>query len=107
MCVELGYRRIETFVASGNVVFDCDLAAEQVQAQLEMRLLIYAGKEVGAFVRTADEIRIILKRNPFCDREPKLTHSLFLHEKPAADALGDVLGRAGEEIRLGQREICV
>jgi uncharacterized protein (DUF1697 family) len=72
-----------------------------------VRLLIYAGKAVGAFVRTADEMRIILKRNPFCDKEPKLTHSLFLHEKPAADALDDVRGRAGEEIRLGQREIYV
>jgi hypothetical protein len=58
-------------------------------------------------VRTADETRITLKRNPFCDKEPKLTHSLFLNEKPAADALDDVRGRAGEEIRLGQREIYV
>jgi uncharacterized protein (DUF1697 family) len=33
LCAELGYRRIETFIASGNVVFDCDLAAEKVQAQ--------------------------------------------------------------------------
>jgi uncharacterized protein (DUF1697 family) len=37
LCAELGYRRIETFIASGNVVFDCDLAAEKVQAQLEKR----------------------------------------------------------------------
>jgi hypothetical protein len=29
------------------------------------------------------------------------------NEKPAADALDDVRGRAGEEIRLGQREIYV
>jgi uncharacterized protein (DUF1697 family) len=107
LCAELGYRRIETFIASGNVVFDCDWAAEQVQAQLEKRLLIYAGKGVGAFVRTADEMRIILKRNPFFDKEPKLTHAFFLHEKPAADALDDIRGRVGEEIRLGQREIYV
>jgi hypothetical protein len=70
-------------------------------------LLIYAGKAVGAFVRTAGEMRIILKRNPFCDKEPKLTHTLFLHEKPAADAFDDVRGRAGEEIRSRQREIFV
>ena len=53
LCAELGYRRIETFIASGNVVFDCDLPAEKVEAQLERRLLIYAGKAVGVFVRTA------------------------------------------------------
>jgi hypothetical protein len=47
LSAELGYRRIETFIANGNVVFDCDLAAERVQAQLEKRLLIYAGKAAG------------------------------------------------------------
>jgi uncharacterized protein (DUF1697 family) len=107
LCAELGYRRIETYIASGNVIFDCDLVAKKVQAQLEKRLLIYAGKAVGLFVRTADEMRIILKRNPFSDKEPKLTHALFLHEQPAADALDDVRGRVGEEIRLGRREIYV
>lgn len=107
LCADLGYSRIETYIASGNVVFNCDMAAEKVQAQLEKRLLIYAGKAVGAFVRTADEMRIILKRNPFCDREPKLTYALFLHKKPTAAALDDVRGRVGEEIRLGQREIYV
>jgi uncharacterized protein (DUF1697 family) len=107
LCAELGYRRIESFIASGNVVFDCNLEAEKVRAQLEKRLRIYAGKAVEAFVRTAREMRIILKRNPFCDKEPKLTHLLFLHEKPAADALDDVRGRVGEQIRLAQREIYV
>jgi uncharacterized protein (DUF1697 family) len=107
LCADLGYRRVETYIASGNVVFDSDLAAERVQAQLEKRLLIYAGKAVGAFVRSANEMRKILKRNPFSDKDPKLTYSLFLHERPAADALEDIRGRVGEEIRLGQREIYI
>jgi uncharacterized protein (DUF1697 family) len=107
LCADLRYRRIETYIASGNVVFDCDLTAEKVQAKLEKTLLGYAGKAVGVFVRSAAEMRIILKRNPFSDRDPKLTHSFFLHEKPAADALDDIRGRVAEEIRLGQREIYV
>jgi uncharacterized protein (DUF1697 family) len=107
LCAELGYRRIETYIASGNVVFDCNLTAEKVQAQLEKRLLLYAGKAVGAYVRSADEMSIILKSNPFRDKDPRLTHSFFLHEKPAADALDEVRGRVGEEIRLGRREIYV
>jgi uncharacterized protein (DUF1697 family) len=107
LCAELGYRRIETYIASGNVVFDCGLAALKVQAQLEKRLLGYAGKAVPVFVRTAEEMRAVLKSNPFCDKEPQLTYSFFLQEKPAADALDNVRGRAGEEIRLGRREIYV
>jgi uncharacterized protein (DUF1697 family) len=52
-------------------------------------------------------MKIVLERNPFLDREPKLTYCFFLHEKPAADALDGVRGGAGEEIRLGRREIYV
>jgi uncharacterized protein (DUF1697 family) len=94
-------------LASGNVVFDSALAAEKVRLQLEKRLLIHAGKAVGVLVRSADEMRSVLKKNPFPEKEPRLTHAVFLHEKPAAKALDDVRGRAGEEIRLGQREIYV
>jgi uncharacterized protein (DUF1697 family) len=35
------------------------------------------------------------------------TSALMQYSKPAADELDDVSGRAGEEIRLGQREIYV
>jgi uncharacterized protein (DUF1697 family) len=107
LCAELSFGRIETYIASGNVIFDCDMPAARVQAQLEKRILAYAGKAVGVFVRTASEMRTILKRNPFSDKEPELTHSFFLNEKPPSDALDEVRGRDGEELRLGQREIYV
>lgn len=107
LCAELGFSRIEPYIASGNVVFDCDMAPAKVQVQLEKRLLDHTGKAVAAFVRTAAEMRTILQRNPFSDREPRYTYSFFLHEKPPSDALDDVRGRAGEEVRLGQREIYV
>jgi uncharacterized protein (DUF1697 family) len=107
LCTELDFGRIETYIASGNVVFDCDLPAARVQAQLEKRLLAHAGKTVGVFVRTAPEMRAVLKRNPFSDKEPRLTYSFFLNEKPRSDALDDVRGRGEEQLRLGQREIYV
>jgi uncharacterized protein (DUF1697 family) len=107
LCTELDFGRIETYIASGNVVFDCDLPAAQVQAQLERRLLTYAGKTVGVLVRTASEMRTILKRNPFSGKEPNLTYAFFLNEKPLSDVLDDVRGRSGEELRLGRREIYV
>jgi uncharacterized protein (DUF1697 family) len=107
LCADLGYRRIETYIASGNVVFDSALAAAKVQSQLTKKLHLHAGKEVGVFVRTAAEMQSILKRNPFADKDPRLTYAYFLNEKPAADASEDVTGRAAEEIRLGLREIYV
>jgi uncharacterized protein (DUF1697 family) len=71
---------------------------KKVQAQLEKRLLIYAGKAVGAFVRTADEMRIILKRNPFSDREPKPlyhTHRFLNRDYIVFDCGGMAFSEAG------------
>jgi uncharacterized protein (DUF1697 family) len=107
MCAELGFVRIETYIASGNVVFDCDLSPQVVQAKLEKRFRAYAGKAIAVFVRTAAQLRTILNKNPFPDKEPKLTYSIFLNEKPHSGALDDVRGRDGEEMRLGQCEIYV
>ena len=107
MCVELGFVRVETYIASGNVIFDYHLPSEVVQTKLEKRLRVYAEKAIGVFVRTAAEMRTILEKNPFLDTDPRLTYSFFLNEKPHSSALDGVRGRDGEEIRLGRREIYV
>ena len=106
LCAALGFSRIETYVASGNAVFDSAMAPAKVEAQLEKRLA-NAGKATGVFVRTAAEMRDILKRNPFSDKEPRYTHTFFLHAEPPSDTLDDVSGRAREEMRSGKREIYV
>jgi uncharacterized protein (DUF1697 family) len=107
LCAQLGFARIETYIASGNVVFDAELAAGKVRALLEKGLLALAGKGIDTFVRTAAEMRSVLTSNPFKDKEPRLTYAFFLHDKPRSDALNDVRGRVGEEIHLGSREIYV
>jgi uncharacterized protein (DUF1697 family) len=105
--MKLGFRRVETYIASGNVVFDCDMAPAKIQTQLEARLLAHAGKAIGAYVRTAAELRAVLQRNPFSDKDPRHTYAFFLQENPPADALDNVRGRVAEEFRLGHREIYV
>jgi uncharacterized protein (DUF1697 family) len=107
ICADAGFTRIETYIASGNVVFECDAEAAKVQSALEKRLLAYAGNPVGAFVRTAAEMRAVLKGNPFSGAEPKRTHVFFLRGKPASDAIDRVRGQAGETLRLGRHEIYV
>jgi uncharacterized protein (DUF1697 family) len=107
LCGDLGFTRIETYIASGNVVFDCDLAAGKVQAALERQLLAHTGKAIGTFVRTATELQAVLKGNPFPAEEPKHTYVFFLEGRPASDAVLTVRGRHEEEIRLGRHEIYV
>ncbi len=107
MCTELGFSRIETYIASGNVVFDSSLTPSAAQARLEKRLLEYAGKPMGVFMRTAPELQSVLAGNPFKENDPRQVYAFFLNDMPPATFLDGVRGQADEETGVGQREIYV
>ncbi len=107
MCEKLGFTKVQTYIASGNVLFESRMAPPRAKAELETRLLAYAGKRVGVMIRTAEELAAVLAANPFPDEEPKFTYAIFLDEPPPRDALEHAVGRQDEQMRLGKREIYV
>lgn len=107
LCEEANFTRVETYIASGNVIFETKLAPSRVKAELETRLRAHAGKPIGVAVRTADELAAVLAANPFPAADQKFVHAIFLNETPPADALKHAKGRQDEEVRLGVREIFV
>jgi uncharacterized protein (DUF1697 family) len=107
MCARIGFVKVKTYIASGNVVFTSKLPEAKVKAALEASLLKYAGKPVGVMVRTAEEMAAVLAANPFPHVATNSTVAIFLDAKPAADALKNITGQKNEEVRLGVREIYV
>jgi uncharacterized protein (DUF1697 family) len=107
MCDAAGLAHARTFIASGNVVFRSDKSEAQIKAILEASLKAYAGKPVAVLVRTAAELHAVLKANPFPGTAPNRTVAIFLNKPPPAGALEEIAGLAGEEVRLGKREIYV
>ena len=107
ICCEAGFARVETYIASGNVVFESKAAPSRVKAELERRLHAFVGKPVEVLVRTAPEMQAVLEANPFPKAEPKYTYAIFLDAPPPADALTNVSGQQDEQMRLGIREIFV
>jgi len=107
MCEEIGFSSVQTYIASGNVVFDSSSAKRAVKAALEDRLREYADKPIAVIVRTATELRATLKDNPFPDRDPKRTLAILLDRGPPKDTLREARGRSDEEISVGKREIYV
>jgi uncharacterized protein (DUF1697 family) len=103
MCSDAGFARVETYIASGNVVFETRARPSRVKAELEARLLAFFAKPVGVVVRTAAEMVAVLKANPFPEAEPKF----FLDERAPRDALDRAVGQSGERMALGDREIFV
>ncbi|MDH5672530.1 MAG: DUF1697 domain-containing protein [Myxococcales bacterium] len=65
-CFEaLGYREVSAFLASGNVLFDCDQGAAGLERAIEGGLEARLGYPVPTFVRSASEVATIAARDPF------------------------------------------
>lgn len=63
---DLGLKEVETFIASGNVVFNSDASdLRGLELALEDRLRASLGYEVSTFVRTEEELAAIAKYEPF------------------------------------------
>jgi uncharacterized protein (DUF1697 family) len=107
MCIDAGFTRVETYIASGNVVFVSKASAHEVKSELERRLREYTGKSVGVIIRTAAEMQAVLKANPFPKAPPNYAYVIFLDEPPPRDAIDHATGVNGEEMRLGKREVYI
>ena len=107
MCERAGFGAVQTYIASGNVVFDSSKSAAQVKAALEAAMLAYAGAPVRVLVRTAAEMAAVVAGNPFPDAAPNRTVAIFLDAAPAAAAVTAVTGKKNEVLAMGKREIYV
>ena len=62
----LGFSNVETFIASGNLVFETSSKnAQVIEWEIENRLREALGYEVATFIRTDAELRAIGNYNPF------------------------------------------
>jgi uncharacterized protein (DUF1697 family) len=107
ICREAGFAHVETYIASGNVVFQAKMSAGEVKTALEERLRRHAGKPVSVAIRSVDELAAIVEANPFKTEAPSKTVTIFLDNPPPADALLHATGRQREALHLGTREIFV
>ena len=107
MCEAEGFERVQTYIASGNVVFEAAGTEKEVQAALAQRLNLYAGKPVGVLLRSAQDLAQVLAANPFPVSAGNQTVAIFLDAAPAPDALSQLKGHSDERLQLGRREIYV
>lgn len=81
---ELGFTGVETFIASGNVIFSAPQAPPaKFERQIAAFLQSSLGYSVETFIRTAAQVVEIAALNPFpAERDIACkTHVAFLHEK--------------------------
>lgn len=64
--VSLGFKNVRTYIQSGNVIFNGPATDPEVLARkIEKKLIKSFGHEVPVLLRTLDDLKDILRRNPF------------------------------------------
>jgi uncharacterized protein (DUF1697 family) len=107
LCTGLGFDNVRTYIQSGNVVFEIDLSEKGIRTRLEQALTETLGKQADVILRTASEMRTVLQNNPFPHAEPAKVGVYFQADRVKKTLLDDVVAPAGEEVRLGKREIYI
>jgi len=106
----LGFSSVETFIASGNVVFDAARGeAARLEGRIEEALRGALGYEVTTFVRTREELASVAACEPF-GREADGAAALnvaFLKEAPGQGAASKLsaLKTEADDFRLRGREV--
>ena len=103
----LGLRDVTTCVQSGNVVFRTPRAipAARLEAAIEKRF----GFQSSVILRTPDEMRDVIARNPFPGVEGAKLHVWFLRDDPgeAARAKVRALDTPPEKLHVAGRELYI
>lgn len=94
---ELGYGSVETFIASGNVIFDAATTdAEALEREIERHLRQSLGYEVTTFLRSAPELAAVASYQPFEAVADGTLYVAFLPDVPAAEAQNRLLACRSE-----------
>ena len=74
-----GFRSVRTFIASGNVMFETSAKdPARLAKKIEALLLKAFGEKITVIIRTIDELKAIIKRNPFKKAKPSANEMLFV-----------------------------
>jgi len=108
----LGFSGVETFIASGNVIFQSRSQNwRQLEARIEKHLQKVLGYEVATFIRSPAELRQVANQRPFLLADDKAAgHSLlvaFFSSPPSREAAKNLMAFRSEtdDFHLSDREV--
>ena len=101
MCEGLGFSKVQTYIASGNVVFESSLSAAKTKTALEARVAEYLGKPVGIFMRDRAALEAMIAANPFPQAEGNRLMVILLEATPTRAMITAAKFKTDEQIALG------
>lgn len=108
---EMGFENVQTFIASGNVIFDSPSTdTKALEQQIEAHLKQSLGYAVDTFLRTPAELAAIVAHDPFPGEDEADRHALyvtFIRDPLSAGACEKLsaFNSPTDEFRAHQREV--
>jgi uncharacterized protein (DUF1697 family) len=105
----LGFSSVETFIASGNVIFETTAKnTTTLEKKIKEHLKKSLGYEVDTFLRTVQEVAEVEKRSPFiAQKKEESVYVAFLHETPNATAMSALMAlkNKANDFAILEREV--
>jgi uncharacterized protein (DUF1697 family) len=107
MYSSLGYREVQTYVQSGNVIFSADVSGSSIKEGLEKEIKRAFGFDVLVFLRNKSELAALVKNSPFKQKDETKLHVTFLSEKPGKIPFDDLnpAKSGAEDFTISGKEI--
>ena len=109
---KIGFEKVETFIASGNVVFETkSKSMDAIKKKIEIELEKSLGYTVATFIRTITELKEISEHKPFKEsdlaNEQNYLYIGFLDNQPNKESLKKVLVLSDEanEFHFNNKEL--
>jgi len=109
---KMGFENVETFIASGNVVFETkSKGVDAIKKKIEKELEKSLGYKVATFIRTTKELKEIAEHKPFTEfdlnNEQNSLYIGFLDNQPNKDSQKKVLALSDKanEVHFNKTEL--
>ncbi|MDQ6808296.1 MAG: DUF1697 domain-containing protein [Verrucomicrobiota bacterium] len=98
--VGINLRGVETFIASGNVIFESPEKALALEKKLEAELQRALGYAVATFLRSEADLRTLASRTPFptdeIDGGANVVYIAFLQRRPDVELTAKLMARRND-----------
>jgi uncharacterized protein (DUF1697 family) len=104
LCAELGWKNIQTYIQSGNLVFSASGKPAALETTLQCAIEKHFGFSISTIIRSAADWPAYIRSNPFLDACEKEPHAVMLCLSQAPLKI-DAAARLSERAASGERII--
>jgi uncharacterized protein (DUF1697 family) len=97
MFESFGLGNVETYIQTGNVIFDSDESrTSKLEKRIERQLAEASGKQIRLFLRTTREVAAMAEVCPFAPQDGETVHVAILEKKPDKNRVAFLLSLRSE-----------